>query len=77
MPIVQFREYSKAIDVLQSEEQLQKLEVEFAPHLKKEQRKELVRKHKGKVKSLVDRTSGKLGNIQSVANAFARMRMNG
>lgn len=77
MPIVTFKQYFKAIDVLSSEEQLLKIEAEFAPHLKKDQRKELVRKYKTRIKSLVDRTGGKLGSIQDVAKAFARMRMNG
>ena len=77
MPIKTFYEYLRAIDVLSSEEQLMKIEVEFAPHLKKEQRKDLVRKYKTKIRSLVDRTAGKLGSVQDVAKAFARMRMNG
>ena len=77
MPVIVFREYVKAIDVLSSEEQLSRLEVEFGPHLKKEHRKQLVSRHKRIVKSLVDRTGGKTANIQDVAKAFARMQMNG
>jgi len=77
MPVKLFREYSRAIDVLISEEQLRNIEVAFAPNLKKEDRKTLVRKYKTNISSLIDRAGGKLGTVQDVAKAFARMRMNG
>jgi len=72
-----FNEYYLAIDVLSSEEQLFTFEAHFAPHMKKEDRKNTVGRHKSRIRNLVNRTKGKLGSIQDVAKAFARMRMNG
>ena len=77
LPLPVFHEYAKAIDVLASEEQLVSLEAQFAPHLKDAGRKDLVRKHKAKIRSGVDRTQGKLATVESLAKAFARMQMNG
>ena len=77
MPSVVFNRYSQAIEVLQSEEQLLRLEVMFAPNLKKEDRKNLVRRHKTKIRNNVDRSGGKLATPQDLAKAFARMQTDG
>lgn len=77
LTVKDFFDYTIAMEVLYSEEQLGKLEVEFAPHLKKEKRTETIRKHKTKIKSLVDRTEGRLATVEDLAKAFARMQQRG
>ena len=77
LPFALFMEYYKAIDVLTSEEQLLAIQVAVSPKLKREKWKELVSKHQRTIKSGVDRTEGRPANIQDVAKAFARMKMNG
>ena len=77
LPVKTFYEYIKAIDVLESEEQLKKIQVSLAPNIKDSTRKEMIAAYKRNVKSSVDRNDGRTATIQDVANAFARMRLNG
>ena len=77
LPVQAFYQYLRAIDVLTSEEQLRYLQVEFAPHIKPEKRKELVNELKARIKSSVDRTGGRLATVADLAKAFAGMIKNG
>lgn len=63
--------------MLLSEEQLNAMEVAFAPKVKAEKRKEIIQKYKTKIRTLIDRTQGKRATVEDLARAFARMRMNG
>ena len=72
-----FLDYYKSITPIEAEAQLRGFEVAIVPNLDKKTRRELVRNYKKMMAESVERPTKKLGSIQDVAKAFARMRMNG
>jgi hypothetical protein len=77
MPHPVFLDYWKAITPIEAEEQLRGFEICSVPHMKKPDRKELVGKYRRLMKSMIDRSGGKLASVKDLAKAFARMRMDG
>ena len=77
MPFSLFYDYYRAIEVVNSEEMLEGIEIAVSPHLKQEKFREVIKNKQRKIKMLMDATEGRQASIEDVAKAFARMGISG
>lgn len=77
MPYPVFLEYWRAITPIEAGVQLLNIESASIGMADSKDRKKLIQHYRSEIKSSIDRSEGRLGTVQDLANAFARMRMNG
>lgn len=69
-----FLDYWIAITVIESEAQLLNIEAACAHIVKKSAREKMISRYRRGTRNSISKTTGRLGTIQDVAKAFARMQ---